>query len=28
LPRLKLVLVKAGNEKPIDYDGLFYFLVL
>ena len=28
LPRLKLVLAKAGNLKPIRNDGLFYFLVL
>jgi len=24
LPRLKLVLVKAGDEKPISNGGLFY----
>jgi len=24
LPRLKLVLAKAGNEKPIRNGGLFY----
>ncbi len=28
LPRLKIVLAKAGDEKPISNDGLFYFLIL